>query len=113
SSWICSMYRQYAADLALTEISIFNKWKVQQALAHLRGIAETTTLNNGVKMPWFGLGVYKTQEGEEVEEAVGAALRAGYRLIDTAALYGNEQGVGRAIRSSGIVREELFVTTKV
>jgi len=82
-------------------------------MANVRHVAETTTLNNGVKMPWFGLGVYKTQEGPEVENAVAAALEAGYRLIDTAALYGNETGVGNAIRASGIRREEVFVTTKV
>jgi len=82
-------------------------------MANVRHVAETTTLNNGVRMPWFGLGVYKTQEGPEVENAVAAALEAGYRLIDTAALYGNETGVGNAIRASGIRREEVFVTTKV
>jgi Aldo/keto reductases, related to diketogulonate reductase len=74
-------------------------------MADVRNAAETTTLNNGVKMPWFGLGVYKTQEGPEVENAVAAALEAGYRLIDTAALYGNEKGVGNAIRASGIRRK--------
>lgn len=82
-------------------------------MADVKHIAETTTLNNGVKMPWFGLGVYKTQEGPEVENAVAAALKIGYRLIDTAALYGNETGVGKAVRASGIPREEIFVTTKV
>jgi len=82
-------------------------------MANVRHVAETTTLNNGVAMPWFGLGVYKTQEGPEVEQAVAAALEAGYRLIDTAALYGNEKGVGNAIRASGIRREDIFVTTKV
>jgi diketogulonate reductase-like aldo/keto reductase len=82
-------------------------------MANVRHVAETTTLNNGVKMPWFGLGVYKSQEGSEVETAVAAALEAGYRLIDTASLYGNERGVGNAIRASGIRREDVFVTTKV
>lgn len=70
-------------------------------------------LNNGVMMPQLGLGVYKTNEGEEVIQAVSAALEAGYRSIDTAALYENERGVGEAVRNSGIPREELFITTKV
>jgi diketogulonate reductase-like aldo/keto reductase len=76
-------------------------------------IADYTVLNNGVKMPWFGLGVWKTKEGEEVEHAVSTALRLGYRSIDTAAIYGNEAGVGKAIQRSGIPREEIFLTTKV
>lgn len=70
-------------------------------------------LNNGVKMPWLGLGVFKTPEGEEVINAVKNAIAAGYRSIDTAAFYNNEKGVGQAVRESGIPREELFITTKV
>ncbi len=71
------------------------------------------TLNNGVEIPQVGLGVFQTKEGAEVEQAVGAALEAGYRLIDTAAIYGNEAGVGRAIKASGLPREEIFITTKL
>lgn len=71
------------------------------------------TLNNGIAMPQIGLGVFKVEEGNQVEEAVRAALDAGYRSIDTAAMYGNEEGVGRAIKESGIPREELFITTKL
>jgi diketogulonate reductase-like aldo/keto reductase len=71
------------------------------------------TLNNGIKMPQLGLGVWRAADGDEVEQAVAAALKAGYRLIDTAAVYQNEAGVGRAIKSSGIPREEIFVTTKL
>lgn len=71
------------------------------------------TLNDGVKMPWLGLGVWKTKEGEEVIQSVKSAIAAGYRSIDTAAIYGNEEGVGQAIRESGVSREELFITTKV
>jgi diketogulonate reductase-like aldo/keto reductase len=71
------------------------------------------TLNNGVTMPWLGLGVWKTKEGDEVIQAVKTAIAAGYRSIDTAAAYGNEQGVGQGIRESGVPRDELFVTTKV
>lgn len=71
------------------------------------------TLNNGIVMPQFGLGVWQAQEGGEVELAVKTALEHGYRLIDTAAIYGNEVGVGMAIKGSGIPRDELFVTTKL
>lgn len=71
------------------------------------------TLNNGVTMPWLGLGVWKTKEGEEVIQSVKSAIAAGYRSIDTAAIYGNEEGVGQAIRESGVSRDELFITTKV
>ncbi|RAL22500.1 aldo/keto reductase [Thermoflavimicrobium daqui] len=74
---------------------------------------DTVMLNNGVQMPWLGLGVWKTKEGQEVENAVKAAIKAGYRSIDTAAVYGNEVGVGKAIKDSGIAREDLFITTKV
>ncbi|EKN71611.1 oxidoreductase, aldo/keto reductase family protein [Neobacillus bataviensis LMG 21833] len=76
-------------------------------------LKDTTTLHNGVKMPWLGLGVFKVKEGEEVVESVKAAIRNGYISIDTAAVYGNEEGVGQAIRESGNAREELFVTSKV
>lgn len=76
-------------------------------------INHTVTLNNGVKMPQLGFGVYKVEEGQEVINAVKTALEVGYRHIDTAALYQNEQGVGQAIRESGIPREQIFITTKV
>ncbi|MBQ5584481.1 MAG: aldo/keto reductase, partial [Ruminiclostridium sp.] len=76
-------------------------------------LQDTCTLRNGVTIPRLGFGTYKTPEGEVVETSVLAALEAGYRHIDTAAFYGNEVGVGRAIRKSGIPREEIFVTTKV
>ncbi|MCZ8535901.1 aldo/keto reductase [Paenisporosarcina quisquiliarum] len=76
-----------------------------------------TTLHNGVKMPWFGLGVFKVEEGTEVIEAVKTAISKGYRSIDTAAVYQNEEGVGEGIRQgikeAGISREELFITSKV
>nr|WP_255570340.1 aldo/keto reductase [Cohnella sp. CFH 77786] len=64
-------------------------------------------------MPRLGLGVWRTQEGEEVEKAVSEALKAGYLGVDTASMYGNEAGVGRAVRASGIPRGNLFITTKV
>ncbi|MCX5529244.1 aldo/keto reductase [Streptomyces sp. NBC_00006] len=70
------------------------------------------TLNNGVEMPLLGFGVYQIP-ADDTERAVSEALATGYRLLDTAAAYGNEEAVGRAIKSSGIPREELFVTTKL
>lgn len=76
-------------------------------------INDCTTLNNGVQMPWFGLGVYKTEPGQEVETSVRLAIENGYRSIDTAKLYNNEEGVGQAIRDAGVKREDIFVTTKV
>ncbi|MDH6187518.1 diketogulonate reductase-like aldo/keto reductase [Streptomyces sp. CZ24] len=69
-------------------------------------------LNNGVQMPQLGFGVWQVPD-DEAFTAVGAALDAGYRSIDTAAAYGNEEGTGKAIARSGIPREELFVTTKL
>jgi diketogulonate reductase-like aldo/keto reductase len=75
-------------------------------------IESTVTLNTGLNMPLFGLGTYQAH-GREVEKAVKAALDEGYRLIDTAAMYGNEEEVGKAIRESGIAREDIFVTTKL
>lgn len=74
-------------------------------------ISSKIKLNNGVLMPRIGLGVYKS--GENTKQAVLDALEAGYRLIDTAAFYGNEKEVGEAVRESGIKREEIFVTTKL
>jgi 2,5-diketo-D-gluconate reductase A len=74
---------------------------------------QTVTLNNGVKMPIIGFGVYQIPDAEECENAVYEALMAGYRLIDTAAGYLNEEAVGRAIKRSGVPREELFITTKL
>ena len=74
---------------------------------------QTVTLNNGVQMPLLGLGVFQVTDAAECERAVSEALDAGYRLIDTAAAYGNEQAVGNAIRRSGIAREDLFITTKL
>lgn len=80
-------------------------------------LQSTTKLANGVDMPWLGLGVFKVEEGADLIAAVKAAIKHGYRSIDTAAIYGNESGVGQAIREAlaenGIAREELFVTSKV
>ncbi|MCJ1681387.1 aldo/keto reductase [Streptomyces sp. APSN-46.1] len=72
----------------------------------------TIKLNNGTLMPQLGFGVWQVPD-DEAERAVGAALEAGYRSVDTAASYGNEEGTGRAIAASGVPREELFVTTKL
>ena len=72
---------------------------------------EYVTLNNGTRMPILGLGVYRVDD-TAAERAVSDALEAGYRLIDTASLYQNEESVGRAIAASGVPREEVFVTSK-
>lgn len=74
---------------------------------------QTVTLNNGVKMPLLGFGVFQVPDPAECERSVLEALRVGYRLLDTAAAYMNEEAVGTAIRKSGVPREELFVTTKL
>lgn len=76
-------------------------------------IAKHVVLNNGVKMPLLGFGVFQVTDLAECERAVENALRVGYRLIDTAASYQNEGAVGNALRNSGIAREDLFITTKL
>lgn len=82
-----------------------------------KNLQDTITLANGVKIPWLGLGVFKVKEGSEVVDAVRTAIKYGYRSIDTAAIYGNEEGVGQGIKEglqeTGIAREDLFVTSKV
>ncbi len=77
------------------------------------GLESRISLNDGNKMPVLGLGVWQAASGRETRKAVAVALETGYRLIDTAKLYGNERDVGAAIRESGIPREEVFVTTKL
>ncbi|MGH0544351.1 aldo/keto reductase [Bacillus cereus] len=83
----------------------------------MKNLQSTITLHNGVEMPWFGLGVFKVEDGPELVEAVKSAIKAGYRSIDTAAIYGNEKAVGEGIRAgikeAGISREDLFITSKV
>ena len=74
---------------------------------------QNVVLNNGVQMPIVGFGVYQIADTEECEKSVYEAIRAGYRLIDTAAAYQNEEAVGTAIQKSGVPREEIFVTTKL
>jgi 2,5-diketo-D-gluconate reductase A len=78
-----------------------------------REIMKNLVLNNGVEMPILGFGVFQITDAEECERSVSEALRTGYRLIDTAAAYMNEEAVGGAIKRSGIPREEIFVTTKL
>jgi 2,5-diketo-D-gluconate reductase A len=75
-------------------------------------VAPDIALNNGVSMPQLGFGVWRIS-GDETEQVVGQALDVGYRSIDTAAMYGNEDGVGRAVRASGLPREDVFVTSKL
>lgn len=76
-------------------------------------IRDRVPLNNGVMMPWLGLGMYKVTDEHQLQQAIQTALEAGYRGIDTATLYDNEAGVGQAMRDCGLAREDLFVTTKV
>jgi methylglyoxal/glyoxal reductase len=75
-------------------------------------ITDCAILNNGVKMPWLGLGVFKVEDGVLTSEVVKTGVRLGYRSIDTAMVYRNETGVGEGIRECGVPREELFITTK-
>ena len=79
----------------------------------INSINDCTKLNNGLEMPWLGFGVFLVEPGDETKLAVERALEAGYRSIDTAAIYENEAGVGKAIQASGIPREDLFITTKL
>lgn len=74
---------------------------------------EFVTLNNGTKMPAEGLGVFQIEDLADCERVVVEALEAGYRMIDTAASYGNEEAVGKAVKKSGIPREDIFISTKV
>jgi 2,5-diketo-D-gluconate reductase A len=74
---------------------------------------QKVVLNNGVEMPILGFGVYQVPDAEECERSVYQAIQKGYRLIDTAAAYINEEAVGKAIKRSGVPREELFITTKL
>lgn len=78
-----------------------------------RRIMQNVVLNNGVEMPILGFGTYQVTDLEECERSVCEALSTGYRLIDTASAYGNEEAVGRAIKRSGVARDEIFVTTKL
>jgi 2,5-diketo-D-gluconate reductase A len=74
---------------------------------------DTVKLNNGVEMPIAGFGVFQIQDQAQAEQAVVDAIHAGYRLIDTAQAYGNEEAVGKGIKRSGVPRDQLFITTKV
>ncbi len=79
----------------------------------IKSITDCAVLNNGVKMPWLGFGVFLSPPGDTTYRSVRIALETGYRHIDTAKIYENEEDVGKAVRDSGIPREEIFVTTKV
>ena len=74
---------------------------------------EFTALHNGINMPREGFGVFQVRDKEECKQSVLTAIRAGYRLIDTAASYTNEEAVGRGIKNSGVARDQIFLTTKV
>lgn len=82
-------------------------------MAQLKNLKSTTTLNNGVEMPWVGLGVFQVEDGEQVKTSVRSALENGYCAVDTAAAYKNEGGVGEAIAESGVARQDIFLTSKL
>lgn len=104
------MSRDRAAHVA--EIQVSRTLSV--ALSSMTSSIEARVrLNNGVEMPWLGIGTWQMAPGHTTERAVRTALDIGYRLIDTARLYRNEASVGRAVRESGIPRDEIFVTTKL
>jgi diketogulonate reductase-like aldo/keto reductase len=79
----------------------------------MKSLKDTVSLHNGLKMPAIGLGVYKMDDHKETVEAVYSAISCGYRAVDTASLYKNEEAVGEGIRASGLSRDDIFVTTKV
>ncbi|NFV13941.1 aldo/keto reductase [Clostridium sp. FAM 1755] len=79
----------------------------------MQDIKSYTVLSNGVKMPWLGFGTYKVEDGNTVISSVKEALKIGYSHIDTASYYGNEEGVGTAIKESGVPREDIFLVSKV
>ncbi|MBU5591954.1 aldo/keto reductase [Clostridium sp. MSJ-4] len=79
----------------------------------MKTLTESFKLNNGIEMPYLGFGTFKVPEGEIVIDATLEALKVGYRHIDTAAVYKNEEGIGKAIKESGVSREDVFLTSKV
>ncbi|MRG27430.1 aldo/keto reductase [Laceyella tengchongensis] len=79
----------------------------------VKKITDTAILNNGVSIPWLGIGLWKVYEEEEVVNTIKSAVQFGYRSIDTAANYKNEESVGKAIKKVDVSRNELFITTKV
>ncbi|MGM0852093.1 MAG: aldo/keto reductase [Bacillota bacterium] len=79
----------------------------------LKNLQSTKTLHNGIEIPYVGLGVYQMKDPSETVQAVRTAIESGYRSIDTAAIYDNEESVGQGVKEGGVVREELFITSKV
>jgi 2,5-diketo-D-gluconate reductase A len=100
-------------EISVNGVSLCSSWLGSFALSLIETIMEKVILNNGVEMPILGFGVYQITDLEECERSVLEAIQAGYRLIDTAAAYLNEEAVGRAIIRSGVSRKELFITTKL
>lgn len=82
-------------------------------MTKFNSLEDTYTLSNGVKIPVLGFGTWQTPDGDVAKQSVEAAIKSGYRHIDTAAMYGNEETVGAGIKASGIKRDDLFVTTKL
>src|SRR5881396_3635705 len=86
---------------------------MKRPLCYKRQIMQTAKLNNSVEMPVLGFGVFQVKDLEECERSVVDAIATGYRLIDTAQSYENEEAVGKAIKRSGVARDDLFITTKL
>lgn len=87
--------------------------KVKDVKKMIKAITDSTTLNNGVTMPWLGLGLWRVEEPDVINAAIRSALDAGYASFDTATAYDNEEAIGRAIKQIGVKREALFITTKL
>src|SRR3954471_6042543 len=100
----------HCSGCSLSNATLLGGGRVGQT--RLMSPVPAVTLNNGVEMPQLGFGVFLVP-ADEVVQPVADALAAGYRLIDTATLYGNEEGVGRAAAESGLPRDDVFITTKV
>ena len=79
----------------------------------MKSLTDTYTLSNGVRIPCVGFGTWQSKDGPEARDSVAEALRAGYRHIDTAQGYGNEESVGQAVKESGLSRGEVFLTSKL
>ncbi len=94
-------------------VNIIGSVKFEGGNRMVTNLQSTTKLHNGVEMPWFGLGVFQVEDGQEVINSVKWAIKHGYKSIDTAAIYKNEAGVGQGIKESGVNREDLFITSKL
>ena len=107
------VFKDFVYAVVNTTKQLFVTYLNTLTMIKITDIQGTTTLHNGVRMPYLGLGVWRSEDGEEVINAVKYALDAGYRHIDTAAIYKNEEGVGKGVAQSGVDRADVFITSKV